>query len=64
MTLYNIDKLQSLKQEFLGEMEENGKQCTLKEDLLIASFLNFIEEQEYELPKDNGQLEIPFPDED
>ena len=66
MTLYNIDKLEALKLEYMadivgGDLSNRG---IMNKGLVITDFIDYLRDFEKASTFNPDQLEIPFGDED
>lgn len=64
MTLYNIEKLEALKEEFIYSLKDENNYLWSAYSDASNRFIDFLKEKEKASSFDPNQLEMPFPDED
>ena len=66
MTLYNIEKLEALKFEYVFHIVggESSNRGVMNKGLIITDFIEYLREIEKDSSFDPNQIEIPFIDED
>jgi hypothetical protein len=66
MTLYNIERLEALKLEYISNIVggDSSNRGVMNKGLIITDFIKHLRQKERDSFFDPNQLEIPFLDED